>query len=203
MGKFEIKKLEDLEYDELITLGVIESDEDLTSIFRERIQLSFSILRTIAKQGKLNDDTKDTLNGIFNGVILTKREYIDTYKKLSDPDYTYQPQIIEPINEPVVEVIAEKHNYNKAKPLKEGVLPRRYGKVKILEDVKAQNGVITTIQRAQLANNDIKNGYVKLEKRLIKDSFTDGEKLSDEQYRQIVSLSNIFKNQIKIILNTK
>lgn len=195
MAKFEIKKLEDLEYNEIVTIGVIESDVDLTSIFREKINLPFSLLRTMSKKFELTEDIKDTLNAIFNSIILTKKEYISKYKQLGDADYVYE--------EPITEQVIEKLTNNKPKPIKEGALPRRYGKDKIMEDVASQNGVITPIQRAQLAINDIKNCYVQLDKRLIKDAFTDNTKLTDEQYRLIVSLANIVKNQTKIIINSR
>jgi hypothetical protein len=195
MGKFEIKKLEELEYNEIVTLGVIESDEDLTTIFRESTNLPFSILRQMSKESQISGEITETLNAIFNSIILTKKEYINKYKQLGDANYVYK--------EPIIEQIVEIVNTNKAKPIKEGALPRRYGKNSIMKDVASQNGVITPRQRAQLATNDIKNSNCRLDKRLIKDAFTNENVLSDEQYRLIVSLGNIVKNKMKIILKTK
>ena len=53
-----VGKLKELEYNELITLAVIENYEDLSDIFKSEIKMPFSILYKLQKEGKLNDATK-------------------------------------------------------------------------------------------------------------------------------------------------
>ena len=75
----ELKKLSNLEYNELITLAVIENDEDLTNIFRDDVPLSFNILRSIIQKNELNEQTKELLKDIFEGIILTSKQLIGKY----------------------------------------------------------------------------------------------------------------------------
>ena len=69
----EIKKVKELDYDVIISLAVIESDEDLTSIFKEDTQLSFNVLRTLIKEGSLTSDIGESIKSIFDGIICTKK----------------------------------------------------------------------------------------------------------------------------------
>ena len=81
-------------------------------------------------------------------------------------------------------------------------LPRRYGKEKIIEDVKRQ-GAATPVQRAMLKVNDLKNIYVNLSARGIKDMLGDAGLLSDEDCRKIVSVITIAERQLEDILKRK
>src|ERR1035437_2595987 len=83
MATQEAKKLQDVEYDELITLQVIEEDADLNAIFSAEIKISFKLLKTIAKQSQLNPQTQELLRGIFDMVILTKKDLIGKYLRLA------------------------------------------------------------------------------------------------------------------------
>ena len=85
-----IEKLADLEYNELITLGVIEQDSILSSIFSEDINLSFNMIRTLSKENKLNEDTKLTIHEFFDKIILTNKNYIDKYKRLVGTENTHE-----------------------------------------------------------------------------------------------------------------
>lgn len=194
----EVEKLQELEYDELITLSLIESDEDLTSIFRDETQLSFSLLRTIAMQGKLNDETKALMRSLFDSIICTKAEYIKTYLKMASGNYI-NPIKVEETTESKVEVI--KPEIKKVK--KDGEIPRRYGKVSILKDIEGQGGKATPTQRAMLKVNDLKNLWVNLSARGIKDMVGGSNLLSDEDCRKIVSAITIVERQLHDILKKK
>lgn len=196
MGKFEIQKLEELEYDEIVTLGVIESDEDLTSIFRDKISLSFKILHSIAKQSKFNDDTKSMLYAIFNSIILTKREYITKYKELMISGHIDKP-LVEPVG-----VVSKKTTIKKVIK-KENKQPRRYGKDKIMVDVENQGGKITSLQRAMLSNNATKNIGINLTRKLIHDMTSERKILTDEDYRIIEATNRLVETRLKHILKKK
>ena len=60
----QVEKITELEYNELATLGVIEQDADLTFIFMDDTNMSFNMLRTLAKEDKLSDATKENIRNI-------------------------------------------------------------------------------------------------------------------------------------------
>jgi len=192
----EVKKLKELEYDELITLGVIEKDEDLSSIFKEEINLSFNVLRTLARENKLSDNTKSLMRTLFDKVILTKTDLINKYTNLAQST----GKTIKVIDETpvVIEEVTIKKATNKEK-----ILPRRYGKALIQKDIQKQGGKPTNAQITALALNDLKNIYVNLTARLIKDMLTDKNTLTDEDYREIRSTITLVKNKLKMILKKK
>jgi len=70
---------------------------------------------------------------------------------------------------------------------------RRYGKDKILNDIKSENRKSTQIERTMFAINEIRNIYCNLERKLIHDLFVErneikeGYYLTDEEYRDIIA----------------
>ena len=211
----EVAKLKEIDYNTTITLGVIEQDEDLKEIFTDDIKLPFNILYRLSEEGRLNDRTKEILANIFEKLILTKKELIDKYLRYAttegiDINYTKELEIEveedeeideeEDIVEPVV-VTPKKTIVKKEKTGKE--LPRRYGKEKITQDITKQGGTATPVQRAMLKVNDLKNIYVNLSARGIKDMLGDAGLLSDEDCRKIVSVITIAERQLEDILKRK
>ena len=211
----EVVKLKELDYNTTITLGVIEQDVDLKEIFTDEIKLPFNILYRLSEEGRLNDRTKEILANIFEKLILTKKELIDKYLRYAttegiDINYTKELEIEveedeeideeEDIVEPVV-VTPKKTIVKKEKTGKE--LPRRYGKEKITQDITKQGGTATPVQRAMLKVNDLKNIYVNLSARGIKDMLGDAGLLSDEDCRKIVSVITIAERQLEDILKRK
>jgi len=190
----EIKKLQELEYDELVTLQIIENDKDLSEIFSDEVSLSFNMLRTLSKEGKLNQNTQDLIRELFDKVILTKTSLINEYVQLAKSDgksiKTITPEVA-PVEVPL--------NKDKKSPTK----PRRYGKANIEEDIKKQGGKVTNAQLTALEVNDLKNLYVNLNTRLINDMLTDKPILSDEDYREIRSVITILKNKLRPIMKKK
>ena len=193
----QIQKLKELKYDELITLGVIEKDEDLTSILMDEVKLSFNVLYTLSKEDKLNEKTKTLIKALFDKVILTKTNLINKYLLLAEVDGKDVSEIAEPIT-PI-----ESIEVKPTKPSKKETLPRRYGKDQILKDVEKQNGVPTNAQLTAIAVNDIRNVYINLNTRLINDMLTDKPILTDEDYREIRATITILKNRLKPILKKK
>lgn len=204
-----LEKLTELKYDELTTLGVIEQNEDLTAIFTEEINMPFKILYRLQKEGKLNDKTKELLVEMFEKVILTRKDFVEKYQRLSlaTPIEVGNPietitQVIKETKAPVVEVVEPT-----TEPIKDKedgiVVPRRYGADKIRKDIVAQGGKATPTQRAMLSCNTLKNLYVNLSTRGVKDMVTGSHSLSDEDCRKIVAAITTFERQMVDIVKTK
>ena len=204
--KTEVEKIVDLTFDPIITIGVIEKDKDLTEVFKEDINLPFPILYRLAKEGGLSSETHELLESIFEKVILAKPNLIESYKRLASEESVdikaVQPVVEEipnkVVNNPIKDVIKDKVSSNK-----ENDVPRRYGKVKILSDIKEQDGKATNAQLTALAVNDLKNIYVNLSRRLIKDMLLEDKILTDEDMREIRSAIKIVEAKLKKILKKK
>ena len=201
-----IEKLAELEYNELVTLGMMEQCGDLREIFTDEIKVPFTMLYSLQKEGKLNDETKELLVGLFENLILTSKDLINKYQRLINTPQTEPVEVAEVIEE-VVEVeeiaVVEKPIKDKVSVKKESVIPRRYGKEKINKDIEAQGGKSTPVQRAMLKVNDLKNIYVNLSTRGIKDMIANTDSLSDEDCRKIVSAITTFERQMADIVKTK
>ena len=209
-----IEKLAELEYNELVTLGMMEQYDDLREIFTDEIKVPFTMLYSLQKEGKLNDQTKELLVELFENLILTSKDLINKYQRLmqSPPTPQTEPIAVAEVIEEVVEVIEEVAVVeepikvvvkDKVSEKKESVIPRRYGKEKITKDIEAQGGVATPVQRAMLKVNDLKNIYVNLSTRGIKDMIANTDSLSDEDCRKIVSAITTFERQMAEIVKTK
>jgi hypothetical protein len=209
-----IEKLAELEYNELVTLGMMEQYDDLREIFTDEIKVPFTMLYSLQKEGKLNDQTKELLVELFENLILTSKDLINKYQRLmqSPPTPQTEPIAVAEVIEEVVEVIEEVAVVeepikvvvkDKVSEKKESVIPRRYGKEKITKDIEAQGGVATPVQRAMLKVNDLKNIYVNLSTRGIKDMIANTDSLSDEDCRKIVSAITTFERQMADIVKTK
>jgi hypothetical protein len=176
-----IDKLQELEYDEEIAYKVISTDSDLKKIVDEEFGIGYeNVIKGMHQKGD-----EMYLENIFNQVILTKEDLIDVYIKLS--------------NEPKTIRVEEK----KLKGKKDRKLPRRYGKQNILKDIETQGGKMTPLQNAMLKVNDLKNIYVNLSARGIKDMVSGTNLLSDEDCRDIVSVVTIAERRLKTILQRK
>jgi hypothetical protein len=188
----EIQKLYELEYNEVVAISVIESDEDLRLIFSDEVKLPFNMVRTLSLDNKLSEETQSLIRQLFDKIILTKEPLCEKYKRLSNQNGVQVTQV-EETKEVVVEV--KKDNTKKTK-----ALPRRYGKAQINKDIQNQNGKATNAQLTALAVNDLKNLYVNLSNRMIHDMLSGSPVLTDEEYREIRSTITILKNKMKPIL---
>jgi len=201
-----IEKLAELEYNELITLGMMEQCGDLREIFTDEIKVPFTMLYSLQKEGKLNDETKQLLVELFENLILTSKDLIGKYQRLMQSPPTPQTESIavaEVVEIAVVEEPIKVIVKDKVSEKKESVIPRRYGKEKITKDIEAQGGKSTPVQRAMLKVNDLKNIYVNLSTRGIKDMIANTDSLSDEDCRKIVSAITTFERQMAEIVKTK
>lgn len=203
-----IDKLVDLEYNEQVALAIVERDEDLRTIFLDESKAkSFILLKQLIKENALKEETREFLRQIFDQVICTKQSLVDMYMHLLNGGTAELPkveesvvvEVIEPVAKKVEVIVAEKVT----KPKAEKEVPRRYGREAILRDIEAQGGKATNVQLTALETNELKNIYVNLSNRLIKDMFSNNIKLTDEEYRVIRSTITIIKNKIKPILSKK
>lgn len=191
-------KLKEVEYNETLTIALIEKDTQLKSIFGADLKLSFEMLTTLSKANKLSKDTQELIRSIFDDVILTQTDLINRYQFLAKTNgivlaETTTNEVVEPTIEEIKAV----------KPKKENALPRRFGKLEILKLVQEQGGKATPLQTAMLRVNDLKNAYVTLSNRGISDMLGGTTLLSDEDCRDITSAIGILENKLKQILKRK
>jgi hypothetical protein len=198
-------KIAELKFDRLTTLRLIEKIEDLNAIFTEDVKLPFSVLYRLTKEGKLPERTEEMITSIFEELISTKEEYAIRYNQLLNGVEDIQPEptveveaAVEP--EPIVEV--KPKAVKVVKVVKEKSVPRRYGKENVERDITIQGGVATPLQRAMLSTNNLKNLYVNMSNKLIREYFGDAV-LTDEDYRKIQSVVTTVERQFKEILKKK
>jgi hypothetical protein len=90
-----------------------------------------------------------------------------------------------------------------SKPKNENAIPRRYGKVAILKDIASQGGKSTPVQNAMLSLNSLKNIWVNLSARGVKDMVSGTKNISDEDSRKIVAVVTLVERQLADILKKK
>ena len=198
MGKT-ATKIKELEYNELAALAVIEKDEDLKSIFQEDVKLSFNMLRTLSQEGTLSLETQNLIKELFDKIILTKTNLINSYAQLISAEGG-EVKVILTIEE-TNPIVADAPKTS-SKPKKEKVLPRRYGKANIMQDIVKQGGKATNAQTTALMINNLKNIYVNLNARLIREMLGEPS-YTDVDYRDIRSAITIVQNKLKPILAKK
>ena len=202
-----VEKITDLEYNELVALNVIEKDADLNSMFSEDVRLPFSMLYRMSKDKVLNEEIKEVIFDFFDKVISTKKVYVEKYLRVLNSDFeNLVPVKVEnqeisavveatPIEKPVTTTKKTTPSTKK--------LPRRYGKEKILQDIKNQGGVATNPQLGALSNNDLKNIYLMMDNKCINDMLGDNRKLTDEDYRRFRLAVKTMQNMLKPIFKKK
>ena len=130
---------------------------------------------------------------------MTKKQKTEEVKE------TYFEETEMVVEQPMVEtIIVDKPiTVQTPKAKKEKALPRRYGKEKILSDIKEQNHPATALQRAMIDLNDIRNLYVKLSDRSIRDLLGGGNNFTEEDCRKISAMIKTFKQQADSIINKR
>lgn len=196
-----IEKIADVDYNEYLTLLVIEKDQDLLEIFTDDISMSFTLVKTLSKEDKLGEETKTFIKEIFDKIILTKTSLVNKYLNQATVNgldikavQIDQPQVSIPEPEPEA-----KKKRTKTQP----ELPRRYGKDKIEQDIILNGGKPTSAQLTALMINDLKNIYSRLNSRIVNDLLTDDPIYTDEDYRDIRSTIQIVKNKLRNLLKKK
>jgi hypothetical protein len=210
------EKVADLKFDELVSLYVIETDDMLKEIFEEKVKTPFNMLYLLIKDGgdAVSTETKQVIFDIFDKLISTGVSLSERYQHLQDSGfvskkleekYPSEQKVVE-LDEKVIfktEGYKVKHDKLVENPKKEKELPRRYGKDKIQKDIKEQGTPATALQRAMIDLNDVRNLYVKLSDRGIKDLLGGGQNFTDEDCRKISAIVKTFKQQAESIINKK
>lgn len=163
-----------IDFDVIKTLNTVESDSDLTSVFRDEIKTDYEILRNMARDKTLPKNIVGILKELFEKIILERKNFREYYMGISDSAPPEVPQ-----------------------------LPRRYGKNKVLEDIKKAGGKKTELQRAMLAINDLKNMYVNLSNKCIKAYIGGEDCLNDTDFKAIVATSELVHKKLNPILKKK
>ena len=196
-----IEKIANVDYNEYLTLLVIEKDQDLLEIFTDDISMSFTLVKTLSKEDKLGEETKIFIKEIFDKIILTKTSLVNKYLNQATVNgldikavQIDQPQVSIPEPEPEA-----KKKRTKTQP----ELPRRYGLQKIEQDIILNGGKPTSAQLTALMINDLKNIYSRLNSRIVNDLLTDDPIYTDEDYRDIRSTIQIVKNKLRNLLKKK
>jgi hypothetical protein len=186
-----IEIIKEVEFNEAAALILIQDDEDLKSIFTSEVQVPITLLIAQAKEGNLSLATTNLVRNIFDRVVLTKDSLINRYEYLrKNMNATTESVSVTPNSVPTKNKV-------------EKVLPRRYGKAAIMNDVTNQDGVMTNAQLTALSVNDLKNTYVKLSDRLINDMLTETPIYTDEEYRIIRSTITMLNNKLASLLKKR
>ena len=224
-----LEKIKDVEYNELVVLLLLYNNKRLWDIFKDQLKLSIHALITIAKNNGLSYETKEILHCFFNDIILTHASVLEDYEnylavykqkgldkfvsstvKTEDSVTAVTPS--EPVvKEEKIEKTAELNEdikpvakeVDKAKKKPNRKLPRRIGKEAIEQMIAENGGKSTQLHRVMLATNELKNLYVRLNTRLIKEMCSDENKISDEEYNSIRASISMFKNKIEPIIKKK
>lgn len=205
---FTFEKVAELKYDELTSLYLIETEDILKEIFEEKVKTPFNLLYKFIKDGgeMISTETKETIFEIFDKLISTREDLAERYQHLLSTNYANQvldkKGIVETKEEAVVEPKPDVVK-SETPAKKEKALPRRYGKDKIQKDIKEQGFPATPLQRAMIDLNDVRNIYVKLSDRAIKDLLGGGQNFTDEDCRKISAIVKTFKQQAEAIINKK
>lgn len=159
-------------FDAYKTLCIIEKDKDLSEIFKDgKSGVSYTLLKTSAKQGALPLETIEMLREIFERIILKNKIPLTKYISVGD---------------------------NNKKPYKRK-FPKYYGKKRILEDIRAKK-TKTELDGAMLALNEMENIYTKLINRAIKDKINGQAILTTNDCRTIIAVVRTLENKVKSIL---
>jgi hypothetical protein len=158
-------------YSELATINFIQQNEILLDLLKEKTKLTINIIKGLSERGNLDDGIKNFLSDVYYEMIVSDKKNLIKYRKY--------------LNETNIKNVSK--------------LPRRYGKNKLNKDIDKQNGRATNVQLTALSVNKLKNIYLKLERLIISEMFSDEKKLTDENYREIRSAIDIVENKLKKI----
>lgn len=216
MANIEFGILEVLDYNEFVTLKVIENDAFSVTLVDESIGIPLKELFKLNKKNSIDENAKEVLFDIFNKIILPEPRLIDSYKRFADESginikttaevtpiaESVPAVIVKPVAKPVVKKTTEAKDTKVVKPTK---FPRRVGVQEVKEAIEKQNGVATLSQEAMIHSNILKNLHVRINNLLIKnmelEKLGTGEELplTDPQILAFMSAIKIFNNKTRLI----
>jgi len=185
-------EVQDITFDLLKVMKVIEGDKDLDGIFRDgKITQPYSMLYTLIEQEAFPEEMLERAKGIFDHIILEHHLPKLAYTKLFREDTSEtSPAPITVTEAP--EVTSETSSEVPAPKYK---LPKHFGKLKILESINEAKET-TEVDRALLALNGYRNMYSRLKARCIKDKLTGSKSLSDADCKDIVAILRLMENKL-------
>jgi hypothetical protein len=81
---FTFEKVAELEYNELVSLYLIETDELLKEIFVDKVKTPFNLLYKFIKDGgeMMSTETKEVIFELFDKIISTRENLAERYQHL-------------------------------------------------------------------------------------------------------------------------
>lgn len=165
------KTVDEVTFDLVSCLTLIGADESLLSLYNQKFNTDLKLMIRYAKNGEIDSDSEKYIRGVFDNVIVKRREYFNSYTDI------------------FLRVTQDTITGSET--------PRRYGKTKILADITEQGGKSTEIQRMMLEVNDLKNIVAKLNRRGKAQIIGNTELLTDKQCREVIGVIQTLKNKLK------
>lgn len=178
--------MKNLDFDLVRTIKVIQMDKDLNTIFTKNFlegkDESFETVLNAAKNGLMAVEASQYAESIFTDIILKRKSLTELYSRN-----------VAPAKETVV-----KTSVAKAPKVKK--LPKEYNKIRIVADIKENDGVATEFHKAMLALNEMKNMRAKLNAKGNRQRYADGKPYTDAECREIIAVVQIMKNRLSKIV---
>lgn len=164
-------------------LIIIENDEDLNEMFREKYNTDYRMCHTLINSGVgIKPKAEEYIKALFEKVILESSRLRNAYKSL----------ILEK-SEGVTEETSKKSIKKK----------KRWGLQAISDDItKNFDGKPIQIHKTAKKVQSLKKLYVRLETRTYNERFT-AETLTDSQLRELGGAIEMFDKKVQSILNPK
>ena len=170
--------MEDINFDLVRTVQVIQMDEDLTAMFVKKFpEANFDSVLEAAKKGVLDNESVKYAEGIYNSIILSKKVLKELYVRN-----------LVAVSTPKSEVKEKKARVKK--------LPKEYNKIRIDADVKENGGVATEFHKAMLALSNMKNIRARLNAKGNRQRYADGKPFTDAECREILAVVQIIENRL-------
>lgn len=153
-----------VQFDSLKTLAVISANPDLQEVFNNKSGVEVGVAVSMVNSNSLTKKVTEVLQGMFENVIVNRESFLQAY---NEAEGLTTDEVKDSIK-----------------------VPRRWGKQDILSDIEANDGNKTEVHRLGLANNDLKNTYLRLEKLVINERFKDANKVSEKEMRDLIGAIN-------------
>lgn len=178
-------KNENLDFDLVRTIKVIQIDKDLNTIFTKNFlegkDESFETVLNAAKNGLMGVEASQYAESIFTDIILKRKSLTELYSRN-----------VGPVKEIVVTTTTKTPKVKK--------LPKEYNKIRIDADIKENGGVATEFHKAMLALNNMKNMRAKLNAKGNRQRYADGKPYTDAECREIIAVVQIMANRLSKII---
>jgi len=175
-------------------LIIIENDNDLDEMFREKFGSDYKMCHAVINSGAgLKPKAEKYIKDLFDKVILHRDELVEQYNKVKLKAVKPTP--------PPTKVLKEGENPKKV--VQTSVKKKRWGLNAIASDIaELFDGKSKKIQRTGQKVQDLKKMFTRLEMRMFNERFNK-ETLDDKQLREISGAIETFNKKIESIVNPK